>query len=167
MHFSLSPAAAGADAGTGTAEDAVMALMMGLGRRMRQRLPGDEIDFTALPLLKTLHHHGPMRLSSLAAELNLDASTVSRQARHLEDRGLLERTDDPDDGRASRVMVSAQGSTCLEKGARARRELIARVLDHWPDQDREQLRVLLTRLNDDLNTHHHSTHHHGTHQENS
>jgi DNA-binding MarR family transcriptional regulator len=168
MHFSLSPAAAGADAGTGTAEDAVMALMMGLGRRMRQRLPGDEIDFTALPLLKTLHHHGPMRLSSLAAELNLDASTVSRQARHLEDRGLLERTDDPDDGRASRVMVSAQGSTCLEKGASARRELVARVLDHWPDEDREQLRVLLNRLNDDLSsTHHHSTHDHSTHQENS
>src|SRR3954463_8251829 len=84
-----------------TAEDAVMSLMMALGRRLRQRQPGDAIDYSAFPLLKLLSHQGPMRLSALASVLGLDASTVSRHARQLEDRGLLERTGDPDDGRAS------------------------------------------------------------------
>jgi len=127
-----------------------MTAMIGLGRRMRQRLPEDEIDFSAFAVLKAMQHNGPMRLSALAGQLELDASTVSRHVRHLEDRGLLERTDDPDDGRASRVMLSAHGATCLEKGAQARRAIVARLLEPWTGEEREQLRLLLNRLYSDL-----------------
>jgi DNA-binding MarR family transcriptional regulator len=119
-----------------TAEDAVMSLMMALGRRLRQRQPGDAIDYSAFPLLKLLSHQGPMRLSALAAVIGLDASTVSRHARQLEDRGLLERTDDPDDRRASRIAVSAQGSACLAQGFETRRQLITHALDGWTDVER-------------------------------
>lgn len=127
-----------------------MLALTSVGRRMRQRFPGEQLDFSALFLLTNLLHRGPMRLSALAAQLELDASTVSRHARHLEDRGLLERTGDPDDGRASRVMLSEHGRTCLEEGAARRRALIGQVLDRWSDADREQLRMLLTRLHHDL-----------------
>ncbi|HET6692686.1 MAG TPA: MarR family transcriptional regulator [Pedococcus sp.] len=136
-----------------TAEEAVMVTLALLGRRMRSRLPGEELDFAAILLLKALLHGGPMRLSALAASLDLDASTVSRQVRHLEDRGLLERTSDPDDGRASRITLSEQGRVRLEAGARRRRAMVAQLLEHWPDRDREQLRVLLNRLLDDLAQH--------------
>lgn len=136
-----------------TAEEAVMVTLALLGRRMRARLPGEELDFAAILLLKALLHGGPMRLSALAASLDLDASTVSRQVRHLEDRGLLERTSDPDDGRASRITLSEQGRVRLEAGARRRRAMVAQLLEHWPDRDREQLRVLLNRLLDDLAQH--------------
>ena len=136
-----------------TAEEAVMVTLALLGRRMRSRLPGEELDFAAILLLKALLHGGPMRLSGLAASLDLDASTVSRQVRHLEDRGLLERTSDPDDGRASRITLSDQGRVRLEAGARRRRAMVAQLLEHWPDRDREQLRVLLNRLLDDLAQH--------------
>ena len=129
-----------------TAEDALMSLMMALGRRMRQRQPGDEIDYSAFPLLKLLSHQGPMRLSALAAVLGLDASTVSRHARQLEDRGLLERTEDPDDGRASRVAVSERGNSCLAKGFETRRQLLTHALDGWTDEERDTLRDLLHRL---------------------
>jgi DNA-binding MarR family transcriptional regulator len=129
-----------------TAEDALMSLMMALGRRMRQRQPGDEIDYSAFPLLKLLSHQGPMRLSTLAAVLGLDASTVSRHARQLEDRGLLERTLDPDDRRASRVAVSEQGNACLAKGFDTRKQLMTHALDGWTDEERDTLRELLHRL---------------------
>src|SRR3954468_20579416 len=84
-------------------EDALMSLMMALGRRVRQRQPGDLVDFSAFPILKVLSHQGPMRLSAPAHVLGPDASTVNRHARQLEDRRLLERTEDPEDRRASRV----------------------------------------------------------------
>jgi DNA-binding MarR family transcriptional regulator len=129
-----------------TAEDALMSLMMALGRRMRQRQPGDEIEYSAFPLLKLLSHQGPMRLSTLAAALGLDASTVSRHARQLEDRGLLERTLDPDDRRASRVAVSEQGNACLAKGFETRKQLMTHALDGWTDEERDTLRELLHRL---------------------
>ena len=129
-----------------TAEDALMSLMMALGRQLRQRQPGDAIEYSAFPILKLLSHQGPMRLSALAAVLGLDASTVSRHARQLEDRGLLERTGDPDDGRASRVAVSTQGAACLAQGFETRRRLLTHALDDWTDEERETLRTLLHRL---------------------
>jgi DNA-binding MarR family transcriptional regulator len=135
-----------------TAEDAVMVTLARLGRRMRQRLPGEELDFAAILLLKALLP-GTLRLSSLAAALDLDASTVSRQVRHLEDQGLLERTSDPDDGRASQVALSAEGRTRLENGARRRRAIVGQLLEDWPDADRERLRTLLNRLLGELDRH--------------
>ncbi|MGZ6784504.1 MAG: MarR family winged helix-turn-helix transcriptional regulator [Nocardioidaceae bacterium] len=132
------------------AEDAIMSTMMVLGRRMRQRHPGDELDFSSLPILKLLSHQGPMRLSAVAGFLELDASTVSRHARQLEDRGLLERTDDPDDGRASRVALSDDGAGCLARAVEARRAMITTALADWREQDRDTLRDLLYRLNLDL-----------------
>lgn len=129
-----------------TAEDALMSLMMALGRRMRQRQPGDVIDYSAFPLLKLLSHQGPMRVSAMAQVLGLDASTVSRHARQLEDRGLLERTEDPDDGRASRVAISERGNACLAKGFETRKQLMTHALDGWTDEERDTLRELLHRL---------------------
>src|SRR5919112_1765359 len=129
-----------------TAEDALMSLMMALGRRLRQRQPGDVVDYSSFPLLKLLSHQGPIRLSGLASVLGLDASTVSRHARQLEDRGLIERTEDPDDGRASRVAISEMGNTCLAKGFETRRQLMTHALDGWTDDERDTLRELLHRL---------------------
>jgi len=129
-----------------TAEDALLSLMMALGRRLRQKQPGDVIDYSAFPILKLLLHQGPMRLSALAQALRLDASTVSRHARQLEDRGLLERTDDPDDGRASRVEVSEAGRASLEQAFEARHHVISAALEGISESERETLRDLLHRV---------------------
>jgi DNA-binding MarR family transcriptional regulator len=137
-----------------TAEDALLSLMMALGRRLRQRQPGDVIDYSAFPILKLLTHQGPMRLSSVATVLGLDASTVSRHVRHLEERGVLERTGDPDDGRASRIAVSEHGTTCLAQGFEIRRHLITSALDGFDEAERDSLRGLLGRLVENLLTQH-------------
>ena len=129
-----------------TLEDALMVASARVGRRLRQRLPGDDLDFSSLILLKTVAHLGPMRVSALAAELDLDASTVSRHVRSLEDRDLLERTADPDDGRASQVGVSAHRMATIGASAARRRELIGSLLADWSDADRESLRRLLHQL---------------------
>ncbi len=136
-----------------TAEDALMSLMMALGRQLRKRQPGDLMDYSAFPILKLLTHQGPMRLSAMAEVLGLDASTVSRHARQLEDNGLLERTDDPDDRRASRLTVSEHGNECLAQGFETRRRLIATALDGWTDEERDTLRLLLHRLVQNLLPH--------------
>lgn len=132
-----------------TAEEAVMLTLARLGRRIRQRMPGEELDFGTVLLMKALLR-GPLRLTDLAAAVELDASTVSRQVRHLEDGGMLERTGDPDDRRASRIALTDEGRTRLEAGAERRRAYVSHLLDDWPPEDREQLRLLLNRLLDEL-----------------
>jgi DNA-binding MarR family transcriptional regulator len=129
-----------------------MNLMMALGRRVRQRQPGDTVDFSAIPILKVLSHSGAMRLSALAHLLDLDASTVSRHVRHLEERGLLERTEDPDDGRASRVAISEHGQECLTAVFATRRQIITHSLDGLSSHERDTLRDLIHRLVLNLST---------------
>lgn len=133
-----------------TAEDAVLLLMMNLGRRIRARHAGDAIDPSSMPLLYTLRCEGPLRLNDLAARLHLDASTVSRHVRNLEDNGTVSRTGDPGDRRASLIGVSERGEELLHQTFRHRRDLIGDALADWSDTDREQLRASLTRLTDSL-----------------
>ena len=50
-----------------------------------------DVDKASFPLLAFLEEHGQSRPSDAAQALELDLSTVSRQVRHLEQAGLLDR----------------------------------------------------------------------------
>ena len=137
-----------------TVEEALVVAMARVGKRLRQRAAG-ELDFSTFILLKTVHHLGPIRPSALAAELDLDASTVSRHVKSLEDHGLLVRTTDPDDGRAFQVALSDDGTARIEEAGARRRELIGSLVGDWSDQDREDLRRLLHQIVVSLDTQEH------------
>ena len=127
-----------------------MATILELGRRMRQRLPGDELDYSLLPVLRVLWEGGPSRHTTLAERLRLDASTVSRKIRYLEERDLVRVSPDAQDGRARQVELLPAGLRALERLLDRRRDLIAEVLAPWPESDRELLHQLLERFNHDL-----------------
>lgn len=132
-------------------EEAVIGLLMQAGRRLRTRHDEDQVDPSTFPLAKQLMMcHDGMRLSDLAAKVELDASTVSRQIKQLEDKGIVERTPDPDDGRASLIRISAEGHAVMQAAFRRRFQRIKGVLEPWSQRDRDQLQKLLTRLAADL-----------------
>jgi DNA-binding MarR family transcriptional regulator len=91
-----------------------------------------------------------MRVSDLASCVELDTSTVSRQIKQLEDKGIIERTADPDDGRASLVRLTDHGRETVIAGFRRRFDRIKAALEPWSDADRASLQALLTRLASDL-----------------
>jgi DNA-binding MarR family transcriptional regulator len=91
-----------------------------------------------------------MRVSDLATKVELDASTVSRQIKQLEDKGIVERTTDPADGRASLVRLTSHGEAHMQAAFRRRFLRIKTALDPWSDEDRSHLKILLTRLAGDL-----------------
>ena len=139
-----------------------MAVLLRLSSRMRRRLPEDELDHTMLPVLRVLGEHGPVRHTELAERVQLDASTVSRHVRHLEERGLTRTTHDRQDGRVRLVELLPAGHRVLEVMLGARRRIVAELLEGWPEQDRRTLGDLLGRLERDLEdrercapTHHH------------
>jgi DNA-binding MarR family transcriptional regulator len=133
-----------------TPEDAFMATILALGRRMRQRLPGDVLDYSLLPVLRVLWEGGPARHTTLAERLLLDASTVSRKIRQLEERGLVRVSPDENDGRARQVELLPDGQRALEQLLERRRDIITGVLETWPEADRALLHQLLDRFNHDL-----------------
>ncbi|MCW2829704.1 MAG: MarR family transcriptional regulator [Aeromicrobium sp.] len=133
-----------------TAEDAVIQLVLAIGRRFRARLDGDTVDPSQAALLHTLKCRGEMRLGDLADAMRLDASTVSRHVQQLGERGCIDRCADPDDGRALIIRLSDAGAASLRHTYEQRRAYVNEALTGWSRPDREQLRRDLTRLTTSL-----------------
>jgi DNA-binding MarR family transcriptional regulator len=132
--------------------DSVLFALMSIGRLMRQRVEGDNLDPGTFWLLKTISARGPLRVTELASCSNLDTSTVSRHVAGLDRSGLVERTPDPDDGRAQRIQLTDAGSTQLQRAFDRRRDLLSRALVGWQVDDIALLDELLGRFVHDIDT---------------
>ena len=119
-------------------------------QRVKAAQHDDPVDRSAVIMLARLHEHGSMRLSDLAGHLCLDISTVSRHARTLEERGYVERADDPTDGRAVRLTLAPPGHEVLRAAFGHRQAWLDRSLADWTAADRSHLAELLGRLADAL-----------------
>ena len=135
----------------GTPEEEVQAAFMRIGRRMRSKQPGETLDPSAIAALHALRCEDiAPRLSDLAGRIGVDASTASRLVQALEGAALVERTADPDDGRASRIVLTADGDERLREFMHRRHELLARAMDGWTKADVTTFAALLDRFADGI-----------------
>jgi DNA-binding MarR family transcriptional regulator len=111
---------------------------------------GRSLDRAGYWLLVRLSTMAPVRLSELADTVELDLSTVSRQMRDLVTMGLVVKTPDPHDGRASLLDLSGRGRAVLEAVSDARRRALAEVIDGWSEEERATLARGLARLEAEL-----------------
>lgn len=100
-------------------------------------------------VLGWLAENGPARGSAVAEQFNIDKGAVSRQLQHLVDLGLIERTADPADGRASLVSVTEEGRARLRRAQQARHELRDQQLSDWSAEDLAAFARQLARFNAD------------------
>jgi len=110
----------------------------------------DAVERTTYFLLVHLVKDGPRRAGALADAVHSDPSTISRQIAHLVKLGYVERTADPEDGRATLLAATDEGRRVFHENRRARNEKIARMLAHWSETDRSTLADLLTRFTSDF-----------------
>ncbi|SDJ50075.1 DNA-binding transcriptional regulator, MarR family [Lentzea albidocapillata subsp. violacea] len=89
-------------------------------------------EYHVLSMLSEVPSH-TLRLSRLAQLTSSSLSRLSNVVKRLEGRGLLRREPDPDDGRASRAVLTAAGTDAVERAApghvTAVRELVVDPLD--------------------------------------
>lgn len=110
----------------------------------------DSIERATYHLLAHLVLDGPRRASALAEAVHSDPSTISRQVASLVRLGYVERTADPEDGRATVLAATGEGRRVFEENRRARNQNLAELLTGWPESDRLALRELLGRFASDL-----------------
>nr|WP_042352892.1 MarR family transcriptional regulator [Bacillus massiliigorillae] len=108
------------------------------------------LDRSAYLLLHQISIQNGVGVKTLAHELLLNVSTVSRQAAALEKKGLVIKVDDPNDGRAYFFELTEQGETELRNFKEIRLERIASLLSEWPDEDCETFGRLLKKLNHEI-----------------
>lgn len=101
------------------------------------RLAPAGLRSTQLGILATLHRLGPRKLSDLADVLVMDRTTLTRNLRPLERRGLIQ-LDPGDDRRTRKVALTSKGGESMRKAfplwCEAQREIAGRLgTDRWKE----------------------------------
>ncbi|WP_186808244.1 MarR family winged helix-turn-helix transcriptional regulator [Agrococcus baldri] len=107
----------------------------------------NERDFTANKVLYLLGSNGPMRPSELATEVGTGRANVSKVVARLESDGLVARSLDETDARATLVSLTARGEVVSSDVFTIGEEMIAELTAGWTRAERATLTSLLERLN--------------------
>ena len=107
---------------------ALLASISVLVRRVRHVPVGGGLTMPERTALSRLDRSGPATSSELAREVQITAQAMGATLGALRARGLVERRQDPNDGRRAVLSVTEDGLQALNDKRNARAELIARAL---------------------------------------
>lgn len=116
----------------------------------RARLVHPDLQPASYLMLGHVAENGPMRASAVADLFTVDKGAISRQVTHLMELGLVEKSRDPEDGRAWLLTATPDAVQRLRTVAEQRRTYLAERLDGWEAGDLERFTDLLARYNDSL-----------------
>lgn len=124
--------------------DSAARLRLGIvrtARRLRQEAAAEATGLTptSTAALATIERHGPLTPSELAQLERVRRPTVTRTLGCLEREGLVDRTQDPADGRSSLVAVNAAGRERLRRLRRRKNAYLAKRMRDLPAADVETL----------------------------
>jgi DNA-binding MarR family transcriptional regulator len=98
-------------------------------------------------MLAHLIEAGPRRSADIAEAFDLDKGAVSRQVQHLVELGLVERTPDPADGRATILTATTEAKDRVDQVSRLRIEQLDARLAEWTAEDLDDLVSRFSRYN--------------------
>src|SRR5262245_6961812 len=87
--------------------------------------------------LDLLARQGGLRVGELAAQVGIDDATATRLVDRLEGFGVVERQREPDDRRATTVVLTAAGEELVTAIAAERQLFFCDVLDALNQRERE------------------------------
>ena len=101
-------------------------------------------------VLEELWREDGLTPGELARRVGVETPTMVRGVGRMEAASLLERRDDPDDGRLVRVWLTGRGRERAEIVPHAEAEVIEGALAGFAEAERRQLTCLLSRLLENL-----------------
>jgi DNA-binding MarR family transcriptional regulator len=110
---------------------------------------GEGVNESTYPVLSGLARTGPRSAAALASEIGIDRSVTSRHATRLENAGLLERQPDPDDGRATLLVLTSAGQRAVATMRERLATAIGDYLGTWDQADAATFVKLLDRFVED------------------
>lgn len=119
------------------------------GRRIADELARFDLARGEFDVLATLRRSGaPHRLhpKALSERLMLSSAAMTNRLDQLEKRGLIRRTDDPDDRRALLIELTAEGKKLVDAAVAAHVANEERILAVLTKKERKELAELLRKL---------------------
>ena len=107
---------------------------------MRQARPLGDLTLTQISALTSLGLAGALTPRELAEHERVQPPTMTKIIAKLEDRGLVQRTPHPTDGRQVVLHATEAGRAAVAEQRRAGDAGLAKALAELPPEDRETLR---------------------------
>jgi DNA-binding MarR family transcriptional regulator len=107
---------------------------------------GVRLDRALFPLLIGIERFGPIGVVELAAGMNRDHTTVSRQLAKLERLGLVARLESSDDRRTRRAVVTPEGKAMTKRIDAARERMFRAIFSDWPPEEVSELTRLMGKF---------------------
>jgi DNA-binding MarR family transcriptional regulator len=99
-----------------------------LVRRLRAEAGGDNLTWSQSVVLSQLEKHGPSTTADLARTESVKPQSMSATLAALEEQGLVERRQDPSDGRQILFAVTSAGMAVRKKRTRLKRTWLSGAL---------------------------------------
>ena len=122
------------------------------GRRPIEERSGIPLNAAAIAVLSAIVRHGPARLTVIARSAELEQSRTSREVQRLVAGGLVDRTVDERDRRATILVATDKGIDAHRRYVEAAVAGIGDLLASWKRSDVTTLARLLDRLADEFAT---------------
>lgn len=111
----------------------------------RVAVPGG-FSSSARSMLDALDRLGPQRISDLASHERLSQPGTTQLVTRLADDGLVERFDDPDDGRVTRVRLTEVGAARIAELRAQRVEQLTALIGELAGADQAALQAAVPAL---------------------
>ncbi len=127
------------DVDTPADREPVLRNFSGLMREMRcaalAGLMRQDVSMGQLHVLWLLEHHGPISMTRLSEHLGVSLPAATGLIDRMEERGLVERVDDPGDRRKVLVQPGPGGRLALEQTEGLKRDRLRRILRRLDDRE--------------------------------
>jgi len=97
-------------------------------------------------VLMHLHYHGNCPITTIGKHLDVSAPAASQLVDRLVQGGLVERGEDPEDGRVKQVELTAEGRKLLKEGFQARLIWMHELGDVLTEQEQSTITKALNTL---------------------
>jgi DNA-binding MarR family transcriptional regulator len=104
------------------------------------------LSMSQLGVLFHLNKLGTSGVTDLGEHLGVTSAAASQLLDRLVHQGLIERSEDPNDRRVKRIVLTDSGSRTLKEGIQARQGWLADLVRLIPENDKKQIKVGLDLL---------------------
>jgi len=104
------------------------------------------LSFSQINILMRLVHGGSAGVSEIGEQLGVTNAAASQAVDRLVGMGLIERTEDPEDRRAKRLILTQKGRALIEQGIEARSKWTEDLTDTLTPEQQNMIISALTLL---------------------
>jgi DNA-binding MarR family transcriptional regulator len=115
-------------------------------RDFKRFMDETDLSFSQISVLMRLKHGGKSGVSGIGGQLGVTNAAASQAVDRLVNLGLIERTEDPEDRRAKRLVLTSAGKSLIEKGIEARSQWVEGITEALTQQQQSMIILALTLL---------------------